>query len=391
MALNAMANKHYSITRKFFSDYWPAPNGFNLKTLDHDDTSVSSPRVAGKLQLQSNPFEWYHIVMPSFRFDPKFKYADRVSSAGNLLFPNMFDSRMNSLTNKALARFTGKVRKHHASLGVTLASIKQSRDMIVDRTFKIADILHRVEYKHELQHRKISDKRRHDERRIALKNRAGDFLEWEFGWMPLVSDIQDALGALGRTFDNGWIDARATLVDQVSYMQEMSEYTLIRNDRINLSVCIGANVSIANPNVFLTNRLGLLNLPGVAWDLIPWSFVVNMFTNMGQIVNSMSDFVGINVVNASTTRSAFTTREDMLFAGSKPWQEQTTGYAESTVWEKRKLRTVGGLPSPTFEMKLPELNLELALIGISLVLQKLQRINKLFGNNALNFTFPRIG
>jgi hypothetical protein len=386
-----MANKHYQVSRKFFSNYWPAPNGFDKKTLVHDDTSVSSPRVGGVLKLQSNPFEWYHCRMPSFVFDARFKYADRASSAADVLYQNMFDSRMTSLTNKALARFTGKVRKHNASLGVTLGSIGQSRDMIVDRTYKIADILHRVELSHELQRRKLSDKQKAHQRRTALKDRAGDFLEWEFGWMPLVSDIQAALGALSRAFDNGWIDARATLVDQVSYQQFLNEYTLIRNDRINLSVCIGANVSIANPNLFLANRLGLLNLPGVAWDLIPWSFVVNMFTNMGQIVNSMSDFVGVNVVNASTTRSAFTTREDMLFAGSKPFQEKTTGYAESSVWEKRKLRTVGGLPSPSFEMKLPELNLELALIGISLVLQKLQRINKLFGNNALNFSFPSIG
>jgi len=331
--------------------------------------------------------------MPHLDFDPRFKYADRVSSAADLLYPDMFDARMQSLVNKALARFTGKVRKHNASLGVTLGSIKQSRDMLIDRTYKIADILHQVELDHLLHNRKKSPKQLARDRRQALKNRAGDFLEWEFGWLPLVEDIKASLGALCVGFDNRWIDASATLVDQASqqFYGTMSEYDRRVLTEQELRVCIGANVSITNPNLFLANRLGLLNAPGVAWDLIPWSFVVNMFTNMGQIVNSMTDFVGVQVVNASTTRSAFTTREDFLFAGNAPWQERTTGYARSQVWEKRKLRTVGGLPSPSFEWKVPELNLELALIGISLVLQKLQRINKLFGNNALNFSFPRIG
>jgi hypothetical protein len=138
-------------------------------------------------------------------------------------------------------------------------------------------------------------------------------------------------------------------------------------------------VRITNPNLFLANRLGLLNLPGVAWDLIPWSFVVNMFTNMGQMVNSLTDFVGVEVSNGSSTRVADLERYHLCMAGFAPGQYATSGQAHSKVHEKQRRRSVGGIPTPSFQFRLPELNLELAGIAIALILQKMSRIQQILG------------
>lgn len=379
-----MANQHYGIIRNFTYDF----GNFNRKTVEHDDTSVASPRVGGKLKLQSNPYSLRHSAEESLVYDRRFKYAGYPLQASTTLWPDMSDARMNSVTNKALARFTGRVRKHNASLGVTLGSIGQTRDMIVDRTQKIASIFEKVEHIHDYD-RKVHPDKLARKRRKAIRDRAGDFLEWEFGWMPLVADIQAGLGALSQPFQDRWISGHYSSEYRDELNQVLSTFNRRLTQASTATVTIGANVRVNNPNLFLSNRLGLLNLPGVALDLIPWSFVVNMFSNMGQMVNSITDFVGIDMLDTSTTKTAFTTLEDHLFAGQQPWQEKTFGYSTAKLWEKRKVRTVGGLPQPSFELRLPTLNFELALIAISLILQKSQKINRLMGNSALNFSFPR--
>jgi hypothetical protein len=95
------------------------------------------------------------------------------------------------LSNEALARFTGKVRKHNASLGVTIASWRQASEMIHSRSEKIATVFDR----HVRLARKLTSRQKD---KILLKNTANAFLEGEFGWVPLVEDIQKGIGALGQ-------------------------------------------------------------------------------------------------------------------------------------------------------------------------------------------------
>lgn len=362
-----MANQHYTILR-----FYDEEMGLRT-TLTHSDTSVSSLKVNGKLVLRSNPHNWTHRRQESFVYDQGFAFRGAPTDASQLLFSMDDSADMARLTNEALARFTGKVRKHNASLGVTLGSFGQSRDMIIDRTRKIALMLERPIN----SAKKLSKKAK---RRAVLRDRASDFLEGEFGWVPLVEDIQKSFGALGRSPPDGWIHATARGAYRTGYSNIGMPYGYNRivQDSGEISCTVGAKVLIDNPNVFLANRLGLLNLPGVAWDLIPWSFVVNMFTNMGQMVNSMTDFVGVTLSNGSSTRTSSITRQDVCFAGTAPGQVKTVGSARSIIHEKLRIRTLG-VPTPTFQFRAPELNMELAAIAISLILQKMNRLNRLFG------------
>lgn len=373
MALNAaMANQNYVIRR-----YYDTNIGTRT-TLYHRDTSTASPKVGGVIQLRSNPHTWRHTRQESFHYDPLFEFRGAVTDAANPLLSIADDPAFARLQNEALARFTGKVRKHNASLGVTLGSAGQSLAMITDRSNKIASMFDRS-----LRKQRVLNPSPATRRRKAAKDRAGDILEYEFGWVPLVDDIQKAFEALGRDFDARWINATARTAYSKSHTQTGSAYAYDWRyvDSGEISVNVGAKVSIANPNVFLLNRLGLLNLPGVAWDLIPWSFVFNMFSNMAQMVNSMTDFVGVTLSNGCSTRVASVTRQDHRFSGNAPGQYKTQGYAHSVVHDKQRLRTVGGVPTPTFQWRAPELNLELAIIASSLLVQKMNALNRFFGMN----------
>lgn len=63
----------------------------------------------------------------------------------------------------------------------------------------------------------------------------------------------------------------------------------------------GATFTLENKNLFLANRLGLVNPAAVAWELVPFSFVVDWFTNFGGYLDGFTDLVGLSYTDAYTT------------------------------------------------------------------------------------------
>lgn len=292
-----------------------------------------------------------------------------------------------SLVNEARAKFDGKLRYGHADLGVSIGSWRQSWDMIAKRGTQISRVLDRSHnrLKERLNNsqrleaiRRVREQHRRDARwrgeNSYLETPANLVLEGEFGWVPLFQDITKALTVMTQPIPLGRVTGRARGYIDLSDMVDTT-YNVQRNSWLGKrKVTIGANVWVDSPNLWLANQLGLLNLPGVAWDLVPWSFVVNMFSNAGQIANSFTSHYGLRMMNASTTKSCLVIHDRTI---SPKGSDSRIAPARSVNWLTHRKRIVGAIPSPTFEFKMPEVNLELAIIGLSLAVQQVSRITRL--------------
>lgn len=373
MVPSAMANENYELHRTIYGSDWIM--------VSHSDASISSPRVGGKLVLQPNSMRWNHVHQTVPRLiGTDTAFLGPISPIQSW-YPTNISSYdpMIALGNKALARFTGDVRKHNASLGMTIASWKKSREMIVDRSYKIADILQR-------RGQKVSRMTKWEARKILAQDTAGAFLEGEFGWVPLVKDIQDALGTLGRDPPEFfWVrrTARAVNVKQTSNANDPNLVIWTkRTFTERLHATVSGRVKVESQNLFLVNKLGLLNLPSVAWDLVPWSFVANMFGNFNQMISSMTDFAGLTI-NASSTTYVLRSQIDQWtvpnFKMSPPNLRYGAAWnSQFYTWKQRLL----GLPSPTFQWRVPELSLETLLIAAALPLQRLKKIERILSGKA---------
>jgi hypothetical protein len=202
---------------------------------------------------------------------------------------------------------------------------------------------------------------------------ANQVLETEFGWRPLFADVHSALFTVCKDgVPPQYITSRAKRRIYVRNSVVTSDSKGFDEWAGSASLTYSARVLVTNPNLWMLNRLGLINPATVAWDLIPWSFVVNMFLNVNQMINSITDEIGLDVAEQTITRTS-----KLLLTTDRRGTTDKRGFAVSTRNIKTKSRTLGTPLKPHFEARLPELNWELCLIAGSLVVQKFQKINNI--------------
>lgn len=215
-------------------------------------------------------------------------------------------------------------------------------------------------------------------------------LEYTFGWTPLIKDLKACLTTL---FKDGippeWVTSRGRSDIQDSWTTT-GPYQVTHGhfmQSVHTTYCV--NVKISNPNVWLLNRAGLIDVAGVAWDLVPWSFVVNMFVNINTMLSSFTDTVGLELTNQSITRTyrshlnrgtvngANTVSPNRDYPGQPP--DALYGAVTSETWARtEKIRTLGTPLKPTLTYKVPEMSPELLITTSALLVQKVSKIARLF-------------
>jgi hypothetical protein len=138
------------------------------------------------------------------------------------------------------------------------------------------------------------------------KSFGSNWLEYSFGWKPLIQDIYSAVDVLQNPIKSlrpsgsatGTVSHREVVGSKTNWM------TTGYSEKVynwTFSAKMGCEVTINNPNLFLANNLGLINPMTVVWELIPFSFVIDWVANVGQVLQSGTDFLGLTVSNGWNT------------------------------------------------------------------------------------------
>lgn len=340
-----------------------APNG----DMVYRDIIVSrnSPRGPnGKLILQSNPHQ-----ATRYERTAAVQYGGHpIPPAGvnGLWYPSTYDDECYQTAYSSLRK---KLHDGSASLGVTTASWKQSADMISARLNQVNSFFTDIKSEKDAKIM-VRDMRKRPWGRLGdpAKTLANNHLEWIFGWVPLFSDVRSAIGVLAKpvppVFVTGQGKQFIELPESIGSNPKYSyETTYLR--RIRLS----SHVAVSNPNLWMANRLGLVNPATIAWDVIPWSFVVGMFVNVNQYINSFTDWLGLDFIDYSQTETVkgFTSRTTTY--------EGSSGYGLTRVNFRIRNRYVGGTPPrPPLVWRLPELSWSTVAMAASLAVQQSTRV-----------------
>lgn len=200
--------------------------------------------------------------------------------------------------NSAYGRFRESALGSESQVGAALAEWRQSLDMITSRASQLAEsarALRRRNFAYFLHYWKLGrySNRRHPD--FSKAKKAADlWLEYSFGWKPLMGDILSACEQISepppkdKTYWGRATDRSSTYTHGWLTWQHWSQITH----------WVGGRVKLTNPNLFLASQLGLVNPLSVAWELIPGSFVADWMFDIGSFLGSMSDFVGTEVTGA---------------------------------------------------------------------------------------------
>lgn len=146
-----------------------------------------------------------------------------------------------------------------------------------------------------------------------------NFLEVHFGWSPLVKDIGDAVEVIHTPVFNKLgkkvIGRGSASQQKPSPPSTMSNYSLQSNFYWNTKVQLIADVVVNDPNLVNLQRLGFANPPALLWETVPFSFVVDWFVNVGDVLNSYTDFIGMSLNNSCTTVYSVI-KEDRYYKGN---------------------------------------------------------------------------
>lgn len=197
----------------------------------------------------------------------------------------------------ARARLNMSLIKSKAALGITAATANQSFKMIATRAAtlrKAYTALRKGNFFAFTRALGISGERRIGRRH---KDAADLWLEYTFGWVPLVSDMYAAANVMTDPFDVARSHGTATCKGTYTSSGSSSDVYVSKHTR---AVCT-AGLKITNPNTALLTQLGLQNPAAVAWDIIPFSFVVDWFIKINRFVNTWNDMAGFAYVDPITT------------------------------------------------------------------------------------------
>lgn len=228
--------------------------------------------------------------------------AHDITSFGN---PAEYNRYLISANNSALAKLKEQIAEF-TQQGENLGQASKSMKMVTDRLGQVTKsymALRKGRFGDFCDILRINPKRKDahlvNSRRRVQKQASGLFLEYTYGWKPLVSDIYVGLNAIVDAPQNVKrpIRARASSGTFPVYMRP----NRVSGGSGRYDVDLRAIITVTDENLFTLNRTGLINPVTIAWQLLPFSFIVDWFVNVEQFVNSLTDYIGLRVDDPSTS------------------------------------------------------------------------------------------
>jgi len=222
------------------------------------------------------------------------------------------------------------------------------------------------------------------------------WLEWRYGWTPLMKSVSDYANALEQslrplrvrgssskhhqTRNTGTKVTGATQIGVSCPDNVTATTTLTREMRAKAVV-------IAEVPVSLQRSLGMTvdTIPSTAWELVPFSFVVDWFVDIGDWIKAVSRPPGTRVLGTCLTTTYITREENSAVTqsydftvGSGSSAKRFTQFGGKDLWTRETKvvdRVPGVLPPALPPLKEGRsINIKHSLDGIALGITQLRNL-----------------
>lgn len=206
-------------------------------------------------------------------------------------------NRFDGLATKALL----KVRDQKVNLSLTIGEAHKSIDTIRDRATSL--------YRAYRSARKGNFKAAARELGVSPKGRgrkqASNWLELQYGWMPMLMDVRGAYDELTRkTRSNGLtfkVVARDKYLATNTKTTSSLDFTWTAEQTTLLESQMLLWYRIRNEWIVTASSVGLTNPMEIIWEVTPWSFLVDWFLPIGDYLGALTAAQGMDFLGGTQT------------------------------------------------------------------------------------------
>ncbi len=190
------------------------------------------------------------------------------------------------------------------SIGSSLAEYRQVLDMMGDRALQLLNFgrcLRRGQFGKAAS---VLGIRLPKGWRTKGKSLGDLWLELHFGWVPLLSDIHEGMDLISDPLSSdGPCRGRGRAKDNANHLlvYNFADGSLMNkrwvSGQFEALAELRGDTELENPNLDLLQNLGIINPAAVAWELVPFSFLVDHVVSIGDFLSSFSDTIGWKVTN----------------------------------------------------------------------------------------------
>nr|QTH80064.1 MAG: maturation protein [Ulae virus] len=322
-----------------------------------------SPRVNGQLRLRENPFSLKKIRHVYGRFgalnnEGGFVIKTRSSymiTVSNFNYYCSFDQRLH---DKALLDAFSDLTAKVANVADLIRTRKQTADMVVNRLSSL------VQFARDLRKGNIksASSRVGSSLHLRPKTRRGEpvgarWLEYSYGWKPLVQDIYNILDkGFGPILLEGKGYASSNETTRFSksfgspsnfYGQESYTGGLVCSRSVKVKLKATAEASAISG----ISAWGLDNPALLAWEAIPYSFVIDWFLPVGNYLSAATN-IGYKprIYQASITEKYTVTMNGYVGYKNNRYKTYGDGAFHSSFQKQiRRSTNIPTVPLPSFK------------------------------------------
>lgn len=210
--------------------------------------------------------------------------------------------------NAAISAALNNLSSQKANIGETLATWNQLRGMFGSKSKKLAKLLHQFR-----NDKRIRNFKNFPPNSLSIpRNASAVYLEYVYGWKPLINDIAGTIQAL-REFSagikpvvvHGRGKSTTSTSKNLAYGSlgwRSSSYWIksgLLQETSTTRVDIHARVKPELALFRMLNQLGLFNPISTAWDAIPYSFIVDWFLPIGKVLSAMTAPIGLDFISGT--------------------------------------------------------------------------------------------
>lgn len=268
--------------------------------LPYTFSATDSWRSSGEIRKSYNSTFYQKNTTPTIGN----AFWDIASTCANL---GSFAAELDAAAAKCRIDAALSLKNQDVHIGAALGESREAAAMITDRGYVLGKAIVAA-----LRRDWSGVAKNLNMRRLAKapQDISSAWLEYQYGWKPLMADIHGAWTALQGNFarDDQVMSTRSResgTVTRTWNFSNTNNVTGVRKIQVDIQLrCeVGLCAKVQNSFIAGLSSLGLVSPWEVTWELVPFSFVVDWFLPVGDAISALSAPAGLSFVDGYETRS----------------------------------------------------------------------------------------